>query len=428
MSSPTNVSEAQIKAISIKEVVSNVGQSRGMGVLCNLLELGYPLFTGDEIPKWVKQDEAAKPDASEGGKVVGIYNMLISESDDDQGKAVRLLEDHEPEIVELADRLLAEGQLQNIGVIPVKGGYDVVFGMRRTIATAYNYAKYEKQSEEIQAKILDKIQTPDRVIMALTENDDRQDESPLDKAVTYQYLVKEKKMTPKEIGERTGQSDQSVRNYMKLLDPLLEKHRVKIHAGRMTIEKALKTLARLKNGGSEEEEREGKGEKKRFRLPTVKGFIKLYTQVERPKAMPEKVWELMKSDDVRKFIALSTGMKFKSFAEVEAEAQAQAEKDAQAKAKKDAKANAAKEGEEAEKNGKVTKLRITRKRAQDLLLSVGKAQARTWDDTILKQKLEGINSIVESVNDCESEEFKPLLSKLMAGKYNIEVLEKIDKK
>jgi len=120
--------------LDLRRVVSNTLQSRGQGVLPNLNAAGYGLFAQDE-PNVDKNQAADK---------LPIWAMLTSDKPELLGIAVALIDEHEPEIKELADSIAGSTQLHNIGFVYIDGasskGVDVVYGMRRCLARACNHA------------------------------------------------------------------------------------------------------------------------------------------------------------------------------------------------------------------------------------------------------------------------------------------------
>lgn len=326
--------------------------------------------------------------------------MLLSTDEKEQGKAVQLIKELEPELANLANSLAQPmGQLQPIGVIEDGGGYDVVFGMRRALAFAYNHASGFKGFDEIEAKCYEgKISPVDLKLMALEENADREDESPIDKAMTFQWLKKEGGLSYKEIGDKVGWTDQNVRLHINLLDKVLEDKRLDIHTGKLSVDRANKLRSTRKSeGDGAEETRTSAGPGRRYKLPSVKGIESIYNAKAKPKDMEDKEWELWISEDVRRLLSLRLGFKFKPWKPGKPEKVKPEEENGAAKAK----------------GGKVLKVR--QGRATSLLICLGKTNARTYTPDQLKEKLENIVSIAEPGQKVEDESLQKLLDRLLDG-------------
>jgi len=374
----TKLTGSEIRKIELERIFSNIAQSRGMGVLSRLQNLGYGLFESITVDK--------KP----------IWAMLFSDLPEDQVKAVELIEEHEPEIASLAKSQRAV-QLEPIGIRELSDGeYDVIFGMRRAIAAAFNMAKYNDEPDTVEAKVFSFEEEPTMVqlkFMALEENDNREGESPIDKALTFQSLRKAG-ISSTDIATKIRMSKKYVDNHLLLLDKKIADLRMKIHSGKLKIDPALKELAKRKNGETNEGgARAGEGKNAaRFRLPSNKGIMKIYDAGKKPAKMDQEEWSLWILPDVRKFIAFKLGLKFTEFTP------------------------------SAQTNGHSTEpvadppkvLKVKRKRAVKLLVSLGKTNAATWDDTVLKGKLEGIVNIIEVGQRSENDSLNKLLDMLLA--------------
>src|ERR1051326_2762920 len=188
--------------IDLKQIVSNTSQSRGMGVLPNLRAKGWEVFKSLNNPP--------------------IWSMLLSDEESSRKAILDLIEKNEYEIVDQATNIKVNGQIQPIGVIKIlnagpadfatEATYDVVYGMRRAICIAYLACKYYQASNvaQVEAKVLEPgLSVVDLKLLALSENDTRRDESPIDRAITYQWL-KEQGLTEAQIGEKTNQSELTI--------------------------------------------------------------------------------------------------------------------------------------------------------------------------------------------------------------------------
>jgi ParB/RepB/Spo0J family partition protein len=343
------VSEAKgYVTIDIRQIRDNSYQSRGHGVIPGLNKQGYGLFR--------------KMEGQDGNEP--IMSMLLSDNAEIRTKAVGLVDEHEPDIKELASSIATTGQLHNIGVQRMKTEegkptefWDVVYGMRRTIARAYNHARsggeipaiiFAKEAEDI-------VDPVDLHFQALAENRGRRDESPMDECRRFMFLKKQGLKT-KAIAEKMGENEQNVRNRLQLAR-LTQEEQERVHKGTLGMVNALKALKERDNGT-------GTGEaanipETRHRLPTYKQALTLLVTATKPEDVKDEEWTLLQTDDVRRYLSLLCDVPFQTFtamsneqtAKAEAEAkiaaEEQAKKDAEKKAKEDAKAK-----EKAEKEAK----------------------------------------------------------------------------
>ena len=373
------VVSVKTKHITLAAIVANTAQSRGMGVLTNLQDMGYGLFEKASMDK-----EA-------------LWELLHSDKPEDKAHACMLLEESEPELIQLATSRHKTGGLEPVGVWEQEGQvYDVIYGMRRCLADAYNNAKHGK-SDLIEAKVFtfeDQPPLTQLKVLALTENLNRKDESPIDRALTYRDLRKEG-LTDQQIGDRTQQSGMNVGKYMKLLHPLLKDQRMRIHTGDLKIDPAIKLLERLQKGESSEAQETR--EKQRIRLPSVKVIGRILTENKFPRDFDKKLREWFKDDTIRAFLGYIARVKPKPYVETPLD----------------------KPGPKPTTNGESAPtgktLRVRRKKAQALLISLGKTTAGSWSDDILKEKLENMPNILEEGQRAETEPLQKLLDKLVAG-------------
>lgn len=376
----TDADEAPVLRVPLKQIESNTVQSRGMGVLSTLKELGYGLFEKidpDHDPIWpdLVGDDRAKAEA-----------------------AATLIDMHEPGIVEFATSLKEHGQLQPAGVVRDKNAYDVVFGMRRILALAYNRAKDPKAPDYVAARIAPAAVAKDTKklkLWARTENRVREGESPVDLAMYYASLKKDDGMTVKEIADSEDKSEQHVKDYLSLLDPKLKDYRQAIHNREKSVDWAVKHLRELKASASADAEGRNGGANgaARARFPSVKTIETAYKNNVKPKSMDDKVWEFYKDETVRRFLAVSLGFKFKPYAEPKA-------------------AKAGVNGQAAP-DGKKRVFNVPRTLAKKLLLLLGKTNAETFTDPDLKAKLENITEVADVDTKVEDKGAQDFLDKLL---------------
>ncbi len=107
--------------LDLRYVKANSFQSRGHGVIPTLNAEGHGLFSQDE-PNVDGRKSAGK---------LPLWAMLTGDSPDWWALAVGLVDEHEPEVKELADSILERPQLHNVGIVPTEPNdtgkdYDVV--------------------------------------------------------------------------------------------------------------------------------------------------------------------------------------------------------------------------------------------------------------------------------------------------------------
>lgn len=382
-----------VKLIDLDKIEANTAQSRGMGALSSLQQMGHGLF------EKIEQDKEP------------IWPMLISTDADKRRQVVELITENETSVFGTAESLKEHGQLQPIGVVQQKdGSYDVVYGMQRAVAAAFNWAREpDKYPKKVEAKIMPESANKDELALKLrsrAENRVRKAESPIDKAYFYKELKREFKLTEAQIAEREDCGPQHIKDILSMLDPKLEDKRVAIHTGEMGVDPALKLLRRRREGG-ETTEKSGDG-RQRARFPSVKVISNAYATGVKPKKMDDELWEFYKDEKVRRFIAKSLGFKFKPYVEPAAKA---------------AKANKAAESSGTNGAAKKRTFKIARSLANKLLICLGQTNAATWTDAQAKAKLESITNLAEEGQKVEGKVTQELLDKLLgayANGYSIE--------
>jgi len=401
VNSPT-LKISEFRLIDLSKIIANSAQSRGMGVLPNCEAQGYGIFqskTKGKLPLW------------EG---------LLSNNEEERSFAITKIMESDPDIVGLSESL-EQIQLQPIGVLDLDGEYDVIYGMRRALAQAFNWATSQNRKDkdgnplpcypkQIEAKIYSgDISEVELKFMALQENDDRKEESPIDRAYTYAWFGRVGKLKEKEIAERLGVSEATIRRYKSLLSAGLVDRRMDIHEGKLSVDRAIKILEDLEKGGKKEEE-EGKegnrGPENRHRFPSAKTVQRLYSQGYKDDDMSNEEWELYTLDDSRRYIAYYMGLKYTEFKEKEKPAKIE-------------KTPAVQKG----KGKKI--LSITKKKAVNLLISLGKTNARTFKKTEILEMLNDISKIADANTSVETDVQQKLLDKLLSGEYTVELKKEI---
>jgi len=117
----------------------------------------------------------------------------------------------EPEkLQELATSIKENGVLQPIVVRPSGGGYEIVVGERRWRAAQ------QVNLERIPA-IVQQVSDEKMLELALVENIQRDDLSPIEEGQAYQLLADQFALTHEEIAQRVGRSRTAITNSLRLL-------------------------------------------------------------------------------------------------------------------------------------------------------------------------------------------------------------------
>lgn len=115
------------------------------------------------------------------------------------------------ELAELADSIKQNGILQPLLVRKKSSGYEIVAGERR-----YQAAKAAGLTEV--PVVIREISDDDVFKLALIENLQRSDLSPLEEAQGYRQLIKEKGLTQEELAKILSKSRSAITNTLRLLD------------------------------------------------------------------------------------------------------------------------------------------------------------------------------------------------------------------
>ncbi len=274
--------------INLREVVSNSSQTRTIDdAIPNLKKLGYGLF---------EQQKGHKDKPT-------IWSLLTSEKPEDWTVGVGLITEHEPEIAQFAGRLMVEGQLQNVQVSWVGDKkLNVVFGMRRCLGTAFNYAKTAGTFPlHVKAEIAEESATQaDLLARALSENVSRKSQSPMEIAETC--IMLKRHMSVDAIATKLDINSQTVRNYLKL-GKLTPEEKERVHNRRLGVVNACKLVDARDKGEAKPGETAADIPENRHRMPTYKQATSLYNAVEKPKDVEDEEWALWTDPQVRKFLA-----------------------------------------------------------------------------------------------------------------------------
>jgi hypothetical protein len=244
--------------------------------------------------------------------------MLTSNKPELWALAVGLIDEHEPEIKELADSIAGSTQLHNVGIVPVdesdsNNGYDVVYGMIRCLARAYNHGRSGGELPlTVQAENAQDITDPnDLRFFALQDKREQRSESLIDEAKQIQFLKRNGKTIP-QIADTLGTNQHNVRNRLKLLRLTLEEqHRV--HVGKLGMVNANKLVVQRDQGKAAEGETAPDKPENCKHMPTLKEAQTKYAAMEKPTDMSDEEWALWTNADVRRFVAFYLGIEFTTF-------------------------------------------------------------------------------------------------------------------
>jgi ParB family chromosome partitioning protein len=127
---------------------------------------------------------------------------------------------------ELAASIRAKGVIQPLLVRPRDGGYELVAGERRLRAA-------ERAGLRRVPVVVREVSDAESLELAVIENVQRDDLSPLEEATAYQRLLDEFGHTQEEVAERVGKSRPAVANTLRLLR-LPEPIKHELARGRLT--------------------------------------------------------------------------------------------------------------------------------------------------------------------------------------------------
>ena len=166
-----------------------------------------------------------------------LLRMSLIHPNPDQPRTVFL----ESELNELSESILANGLIQPIIVRKDDEGYEIIAGERR-----YQAAKKAKL-KEIPAIIRD-IAEKDVFKLALIENLQRSDLTPLEEARAYKKLIDEESLTQEALSKMISKSRPAIANTLRLLDLPYEVQTL-IEAGQLSAGHARAILAVASDDG-----------------------------------------------------------------------------------------------------------------------------------------------------------------------------------
>jgi len=138
------------------------------------------------------------------------------------------IDTQETSFQELVTSIRENGILQPLIVTPLKDKYELIIGQRRLEAARQAGLK---EVPVIARKIVSDIE---RLEMAIIENIQRQDLTPLEEAEAYYRLLTEFHLTQEEIAKRVGKDRATIANFLRLrqLPSLIKKD---LNQGRLTM-------------------------------------------------------------------------------------------------------------------------------------------------------------------------------------------------
>ena len=140
----------------------------------------------------------------------------------------QVIDTQETSFQELVTSIRENGILQPLIVTPLKDKYELIIGQRRLEAARQAGLK---EVPVIARKIVSDIE---RLEMAIVENIQRQDLTPLEEAEAYYRLLTEFHLTQEEIAKRVGKDRATIANFLRLrqLPSLIKKD---LNQGRLTM-------------------------------------------------------------------------------------------------------------------------------------------------------------------------------------------------
>lgn len=117
----------------------------------------------------------------------------------------------EQKIAELADSVRDQGILQPLVVRKVAGGYELILGERRFRAA-------QRAEMEHVPVIVKEASDAESLEMALVENIQREELTPIEEALAYRQLMEEFDLTQEQVARRVGKSRPTVTNLLRVLN------------------------------------------------------------------------------------------------------------------------------------------------------------------------------------------------------------------
>ena len=142
---------------------------------------------------------------------------------------------NEAKIAELSESIRNQGILQPLVVRKIPQGYELILGERRFRAAQ------RAQLERVPV-IVKEVSDAESLEMALVENIQREELTPIEEALAYRQLMEEFNLTQEQVAQRVGKSRPVVTNLLRVLN-LPEEIKEKIDQGTITVGHARALLA-----------------------------------------------------------------------------------------------------------------------------------------------------------------------------------------
>jgi len=356
----------------------------------------WTALLNEDIPEIKKKEEAKRSEEAKAKLAAfeavveaapklawpSLWELLLSPDENTRMRGYLLVRQFDPDLIEFADNLAKNGQLQPIAVRPVWGeegtdqentptgeGWNVIGGLRRSIALALRHAK-DPGEFPATVRCIHVAWVGDRggMVLAGMASNDYVKPSPIDQARYFKFL-KNKGLTDREVEERTGFNVQTIKTRRMLLT-LPQEVQDQVHEGTLPAYRALvmaqqRAVEETKGAGDtppapttgkkKPAPRVGRnqhsamagsrnrnaGERRRYPGLTALWNYYLLTDTEKPENDPvtkkpwvEGYWErFVLKEDIRESVAFIMGEEYKTRAELRKEQKAQAkEKQEQLKA------------------------------------------------------------------------------------------------
>ncbi len=142
---------------------------------------------------------------------------------------------NEAKIAELSESIRNQGILQPLVVRKIPQGYELILGERRFRAAQH------AQLERVPV-IVKEVSDAESLEMALVENIQREELTPIEEALAYRQLMEEFHLTQEQVAQRVGKSRPVVTNLLRVLN-LPEEIKENVDKGTLTVGHARALLA-----------------------------------------------------------------------------------------------------------------------------------------------------------------------------------------
>ena len=142
---------------------------------------------------------------------------------------------NEAKIAELSESIRNQGILQPLVVRKIPQGYELILGERRFRAAQ------RAQLERVPV-IVKEVSDAESLEMALVENIQREELTPIEEALAYRQLMEEFHLTQEQVAQRVGKSRPVVTNLLRVLN-LPEEIKENVDKGTLTVGHARALLA-----------------------------------------------------------------------------------------------------------------------------------------------------------------------------------------